>query len=279
MEGKMKKAKEKKEYAAWQLILACFIFLVILIGTLIIGDRLILQNKLADLKEKGRALSDELVVYCQGQDFPKSTLIIQNYELLYEELNFQTSLPEGGQIRFNSDCEVAMAIYVDRNCAIKEFEKDDFRMIANYSRQDCVLEEEILQLCDYNCDLFGEYLNPLIAEIFPDGIKNTKKLPELTEDSLVRERIENNDAMEIILDYKVVSLKGFYVDIDNESILLLQGPFDFFPLQLEDKIAKNREVLLILFEEINEMINNDQYVWVFMMENEDIKCFREKLID
>ncbi len=275
----MKKAKEKKEYAAWQLILACFIFLVILIGTLIIGDRLILQNKLADLKEKGRALSDELVVYCQGQDFPKSTLIIQNYELLYEELNFQTSLPEGGQIRFNSDCEVAMAIYVDRNCAIKEFEKDDFRMIANYSRQDCVLEEEILQLCDYNCDLFGEYLNPLIAEIFPDGIKNTKKLPELTEDSLVRERIENNDAMEIILDYKVVSLKGFYVDIDNESILLLQGPFDFFPLQLEDKIAKNREVLLILFEEINEMINNDQYVWVFMMENEDIKCFREKLID
>ncbi len=280
MEKKKKKQQTTKkncDFAMWQIILAVFVFLILLLGTLIIGERLIHQNELSDLKAKAEDLSKEVISYCRKEKHPTTSFAIKKYDFDYDGLEIRSTLPEGGQIRLNSSCDIAMAIYVDRNCAIKNFDDNDFRVFRVDRMIDCSLDEETITLCDYDCDIFGDILPKFLAKIFPEGVKQAQHLPTLDSDSEVKARFESSDDFDILLDYNVRNLEGFYVEYDEQTALLLQGPFDFFPGQLVNKIAKDREVLMILFEETTEVIRGDEYIWVFLLENNQIKCYRERL--
>ncbi len=284
----MKKKKKEQVEEIWKIIAAIFIFIIVLLIVLLYGSRLVSQAELKELRGKTDKLMTEIQERCLAADLKDYHFIIESNRIVNSDVIFESALPQNGEILVDANCEVALAIYdSNRNCVIKDYDESlgSFRAKKLAS---CVINQENNNYCTYQCKLLGEKLAVLVEEIFVDGMQ-INQLPLLDEELI--ERLNYNMRIEVKNAIEFDDFVGYVLGVNGDNITVYKGRYSYHPYEIEDIVDFGTEIIMITFNkyvdeldyEINPDYYNDhgifqqEYVWVFFVENGHVNCSRVAL--
>ncbi len=263
----MKKINDQASGEVWKLIVATFVFVLLLIVLLIFGNRVINQNELKEFTTNSEDVVDELRKMCLEGGLASYHFEIDNYEFADNNIVLDATLPEFGEIVFDFDCNAAYVMYDNRNCVTKDYTNDltSFRV---HRRVDCVINEEVKNGCNYECDILGDNLNYLVDAVFANGME-IKRLPGINSNMFNDDfRIQANEKF----DY--FNLEGLELNVYGEEMTLLSGNYNGFPLAIEDFVPRNTPIILVTFVDTGNGNYYREYAWVFLIRDGQVVCNR-----
>ncbi len=228
----MKKNEMHKHQHIWKIIMTIFIFLMTLLIVLLFGSKLTHQNDLKNLQERTEKFINELQQICLTENLQNHHFSIQDYQLQETNVVIEASLPEFGEVIFNSNCDVSYAVLENRNCVYKELDGNSISFQVE-RKIDCTLSKNedindnnfIILTASYNEPLLNETLDHYREELLET---NGKIIIEI--EGLGEIRIKNDTTYYLSYEYRnwhqdIATINNKPLDLESNGKI-----FDVFVL-------------------------------------------------